>query len=178
MSFFKKALLVASGQVALVAVNVAGTMILARSLRGDMGRYDLFRNLGILAITVMSLGIGNANIYVLNSELVPLARVASNTLIALLVVGSGVATGLSLVVLHFTRFFGQVSAPVAMAFGIGSAALLGTLLLRSLLVARLAVRQMVLVDLVAPLLILCGKYGCISSLNCLPSTTPEICQRP
>ena len=156
MSFFRKSLLASVGHVVVQLVNVLGTMLLARALRADMGQYDLFRNVATLAVTVTSLGVGSANIYVLNGRDAPVAQLASNTLKLLLVLGTALAGGMAAAILGLGWYFGQVSPAVAIAFGCAAAAMLGVILLRSFLIARIAVRQMIVVDLVAPALVLGG----------------------
>lgn len=156
MSFLRSSLLASAGHAGVQLVNVLGTMLLARSLRGDMGQYDLLRSVAVLAVTAASLGVGSANIYVLNGRMVPAPRLAANTLRLLLVLGSGLAAGMTAAILAFPSYFGGVSPAVAVAFGCATAAMLGVMLLRPFLVAAIEVRRMIAVDLVAPATVLAG----------------------
>lgn len=156
MTFLRKSLLASAGHAGVQAVNVLGTMVLARALGEGMGQYDLLRNVAVLAATVTSLGVGSANIYVLNARNVPPPRLAANTVRLLLVLGTALAAALALSIVGFGRYFGRVPAPVAAAFGVATAAMLGVTLLRPFLVAALEVRRMLAVDLVVPAVVLAG----------------------
>ncbi len=159
MTFFRSGLVASVGNAAVQLVNVLGTMLLARSLQADMGQYDLLRNVAALAVTITSLGIGSANIYVLNGRKVAAPRLASNTLRLLVVLGSGLAAAIAAAILSFGAYFGRVPVPVAIAFAAAAAATLGGTLLRPFLVAGLEVRRMIVVDLVAPATLLAGAIA-------------------
>ena len=156
MTFFRKGVLASAGHFAAQLVNVLGTMLLARALEADMGQYDLFRNVATLAVTVASLGIGSANVYVLNGRNAALRPLAATTVKLFAALGTVLAAGLTAAILGFDAYFGRVPAEVAAAFGVAAAATLGVAMLRSFLTARLAVARLVVLDLVAPGVVLAG----------------------
>jgi O-antigen/teichoic acid export membrane protein len=155
MSLLRKGLLVSAGQFAGIPLSMAAGVIFARLLGPErIGQYELFRNAGVLASTFLALGVGNANIYFMNNRRVDPTLVTTNSLKAGAALGAVLTVFLGTVVLGWTDYFGPVGVLTALVFALGTAFQLNTNYLRALLVARLAARPMVLVDMAARLSLL------------------------
>ena len=158
MSFFQKGLFVSAGQVFSVMFGVIGTMVLARSLgKAGMGKYDLLRQMGILSITILSLGIGNASIYLLNKEHEDRREIVNLVIRFLLVLTPFLCIGLTALIIGYRKYFGDVSVFVAMYFSLGISALLSINVLRALYVAWLNVKHILIADILPSMLMVMGS---------------------
>jgi len=156
-SFLRKGILVSGGQVLGIGLGMFAGILYSRTLGPEgMGQVELFRSTAIIAGTIAAMGLGNASIYLLNNRKAPLAEVASNGLKIGMVLGSLLAVGLGIVFLANPKYFGQLALPAVVVFTLGIGAQLGTNMLRPLLVAQLAARRMVTVDLLNPVVLLAG----------------------
>lgn len=155
MSFLRKGILVSAGQVFSIPLSMAAGVIFARALGPDgVGQYELFRTTSVLAVTFVALGLGQANIYLLNNRAIPTTRIATNTLKAGMALGGVLAMGLIVAVLGRADYFGHVAASTAVCFAVGAGTALILALLRPILVAQMAARRMVTVDLSSRVFIL------------------------
>ena len=148
MSFLRKGILVSAGQIASAALGMIVGILYSRALGPNgMGRFELFRSVEVIAVTLMAAGLGNANIYFLNNRKTPLETVLANG------IRFALATGILLAVLLTSMFwlmpwyFGKISLPMAVLFAAGMAMTLGRVLLGPILMAQLAVTRTVSVDL-------------------------------
>jgi O-antigen/teichoic acid export membrane protein len=156
-SFLKKGILVSGGQILGIALGMLAGILYRRSLGPDgMGQIDVFRSTGVIAGTLAVLGLGNASIYFLNNRKVPLEEVASNGLKVGMVMGGLLTVGLLAVFVANPGYFGQIAIPAVAVFTLGAGVQVGTNMLRPLLVAQLAAKRMVSVDLLNPVVLLAG----------------------
>jgi O-antigen/teichoic acid export membrane protein len=157
MSLLRKGILIFSGQALGVALSVLAGMLFSRNLGPDgMGQVDIFRSTATIVCAFLGMGIGQAGIYFLNSRKVPLSTIVTNTVKIGLVLGVVVAVAFAAAVFLAPGYFGVVPAVAVVAFALGVSCSLGTSLLRPVLVAQLAARRMVAVDLIPPAVILTG----------------------
>jgi O-antigen/teichoic acid export membrane protein len=157
MSFLRKGITAAAGQIMAVAVGMVVGILYRRALGPDgMGQYDVFRSAAVIAATIPPLGLGNASIYFLNNRNVPHVNVVTNSVKFTLVAGAALALVLSCIVLLKPGYFGDVHFIVAALFSLGVAASMGMNILRPVFAADLAVKRMVLVDLSWRLVLLFG----------------------
>jgi PST family polysaccharide transporter len=91
----------------------------------------------------LALGIGNANVYFLNSQNVPPGLIASTTVKAGALLGLVLFAGLAVALISFPSYFGAVWTPLAFLFAMGVACQLNADLLYPILVAQLAAKKMV-----------------------------------
>jgi len=177
VSLLRKGLLVSAGQFAGIPLNMAAAIIIARTLGPKgMGQYELFRSTGVLGATFVALGIGNANIFFLNNRRIDPGLVATNSVKAGALLGGLLTVAGSVLVLLCTGYFGAVDAPTAVGFALGTAFLLNTNLLRPVLIAQLAARRMVVVDMASRVFLLAAAVGlwlthCLSPGTAILSTS-------
>ncbi|GEM_PF-1340169 len=147
MSFVRKSMLVAGGQVASLGCSVVTGVLFSRALRANgMGQYELFRNLSVLASTIGTLGVGQAAIYFLNQKRVSSEQVVTDFLRVGLIAGVASGVILAFVLRYWSGFYGEISLIPLVVFCIAVASLILRNLLRPVLVSKLAARQMVIVD--------------------------------
>ncbi len=157
MSFLRKGLVVSGGQTLGVFLGVLANIIFARSLGpGGMGQFELLRTTAIMAVTLLAMGLGNATIYFLNNRKVPIEAVASNAVRTSLVLGLLMGAGMASAILAWPRYFGHVPTSVIVVYSAACGAFVSVLLLRPILIAQLAARRMVAVDLIQPVVLLGG----------------------
>jgi O-antigen/teichoic acid export membrane protein len=157
MSFLKKGLFVSVGQASSVIFGVIGTMILARSLgKAGMGKYDLLRQAGVLSITVLSLGIGNASIFILNKQGEDYKKIVNLVIRFLMGVALVLLVGFTFLTLGYPRYFGEISPLVAIYYSVGISALLSINLLRALYVAWLNIKRILMADVLPSIFIVVG----------------------
>jgi len=132
-------------------------MIISRSIgRDGMGQYDLLRQVGTLAATIVSLGIGNATIFFLNNRKVPLGEIVANNTRIFIVLGSILFVSTWIAIKALPAYFGEIPSYVAAVFAFGIASLLGTTFFRPIMVSALEARKMVVVNVSLPVCILLG----------------------
>jgi O-antigen/teichoic acid export membrane protein len=158
MSLLRKGIFVSGGQILGVGLNMIVGVLFSRKLGPDgMGQIELFRSTGVLAAVFMTLGLGQANIYFLNSVKVPVTVLATNTFKLSVWLGLVLAVGLAAAILLVPDYFGVVPLASTVLFSLGVGVLVGVALLRPILTARLEALRMVVVDTVNPLtLLVCG----------------------
>jgi O-antigen/teichoic acid export membrane protein len=155
MSFLRKGILVSVGQVFCILLTMTVGILFSRQLGPDgMGQYYLLRSTATIVLTVLSAGLGNANIYFLNNRRVPAVEIATNAIKAGAIQGILASVCLTAALLAFPEYFGYISIPVAVLFALGVGASTVMWTLRSIIVARLAARRMVSVDLTTPAVLL------------------------
>ncbi len=157
MSFLRKGILVSGVQVLGVPLTMLVGIIFSRALGPDgMGQYSLFLTTSTLAVTLAALGVGNANIYFHNNRGIATELITTNTVKAGMLLGLFLTIALTGAVLLFSDYFGQVSRYTAVLFALGAAMSLNTNILRPILVAQLATRRIVSVDLSRIVVLLLG----------------------
>ncbi|NLR67124.1 oligosaccharide flippase family protein [Chitinophaga varians] len=155
MSFLRKSIFVTGGQMAGILLNMLGGVIYSRALGpGGMGQYELFRSSQMVVVTFLSLGMGNASIYFLNNLKYAPSHIVSNTTKVSLLFGLLLIVGFTAAIFFNPAYFGKISFIVALLFAMGSAALVNITTLRPVLVAQLASKRMVLVDMLPRIIIL------------------------
>jgi O-antigen/teichoic acid export membrane protein len=155
VNFLQKGILVSSGQTFGIMLNMIVGILFSRVLGPiGMGQYEIFRSTAVITVTVMALGIGNANIFFLNNRKVLPTIITTNTVKIATVLGGILVAGLMTVILAFPNYFGSISILTALFFTSGVSALLSTLLLRPILVAQLAARKIVSTDLINRVVVL------------------------
>lgn len=142
MSLLRKGILAGGGSVICTGIGVVTNMMLSRALLPEgMGRYQVPLAAGVLIMTVISLGIGQSNIYFLNKHKIEQQNIVMNSVWFGLV---GSAMLLLLIPVFFSCFqeyFGALQLSTQIIFSIGTATLLCFNLLRPVLTAGLKIRQ-------------------------------------
>lgn len=121
----------------------------------------------VLITTVFVLGVGNANIYFINTCKLSLKLVTSNAVKFAAVQGVVLACLMGSLLWTFSEYFGGAPAIVIVLFSGGAGALVWVLILQQILTAQLAAKQIVIVNFsrtIVPLgvgsgLALCGKLN-------------------
>jgi O-antigen/teichoic acid export membrane protein len=144
MSLLRKAILAGGGSVVCTGLGVATNMILARSLLPEgMGRYQLPLTASTLAITILSLGVGQSNIYFLNKHKIEPRQIVKNS------VFFGFSTAIILMILlplsltTFENYFGVLHIWIKILFSFGIVSLFCSELFKPILIAGLQVRESV-----------------------------------
>lgn len=131
-----------------VGLGIATNMMLARSLLPEgMGRYQLPMTAGVLIVSILSLGIGQANIYFLNRHKIEPRKVVMNS------IWTGLASVAVLIILTpvvftvFANYFGVLPLWIKIVFSLGVCGSFNVTLLRPVLNAALQIRQAVCVQI-------------------------------
>jgi len=157
MSFVRKGIAVSGGQVLVTALTVVSTIIFSRFLgREGVGQIEVARSTTTLVVTFVTLGLGNASIYFINNQKMPVAAIVANSLKLGWIMTLLVTVGLSGSLLIFHDYFGNISVPVAIFFSMGVGILAHFYLLRPVLIAKLAARQMVMANAMNPIFLTTG----------------------
>ena len=165
MSFFRKGILVSAGQMIGILMGVLSGILYARMLGPDgVGQYRLFSTTSVMVTAISTLGIGSASIYFLNNRKVPLNLIATNCLRFALVTGMLVTILMVIAFLSLPGYFGRISIPVAIIFAMGLGAAPLWSVLYQILVAQLAARRMVSLQLLRAAVVLVG--GALLALPC------------
>ncbi|SEW52478.1 MATE family efflux transporter [Chitinophaga arvensicola] len=155
MSFLRKSIFVTGGQMAGIMLNMLAGVIYSRSLGpGGMGQYELFRSSQMVVVTFLSLGMGTASIYFLNNLKYEPREIISNTAKVSLLFGGLLIIGFTAAIVFNPGYFGTISFMIALLFSFGSAALVNISTLRPVLVAQLASKRMVVIDMLPRIIIL------------------------
>ena len=155
MSFLRKGIIVSGGQILRVGVSMLAGILFARFLGPKgMGQYELFRSTATIVATLVAMGMGAATIYFLNNRKVPADLLVTTTAKAISVLGIVLAVVLTATFLSNRSYFGEISPVIAAAFALGVGALMAAGVLRAVLVAEMAARRMVVVDLAGVVLLL------------------------
>jgi O-antigen/teichoic acid export membrane protein len=155
MSFARKGLLASASQVSLALMSMLSSVVYARFLGpAGVGQLALLLSTVALAVPVLSLGVGTANVYFLNSRQVSRQETVSHSLTLSLVLGAALTLALAAAFRAFPAYFGELRWSVLLAFSLGGACQLLIALLRSVLVAELAVRRMVAVNVLQHLVVI------------------------
>lgn len=171
MSFLRKGILASGGQVFCIMLSMIVGVLFSRKLGpAGMGQYELLRSVALTVGALGAFGLGNANIFFLNSRNVPPEEIVSNAIKALAALGLLVALGVGTAILVAPDYFGHVPTVVAVLFGLGVGTHTGRLILRPILTARLEVRRMVWVELIRQLVLLGGGLVLVG-LGCLSAHT-------
>jgi O-antigen/teichoic acid export membrane protein len=165
MSFLRKGIIVSGGQVLAAVLTLSTSVLYARVLGpGGIGQYEYLRSTAAIVMTVCCMGMNSANIYFLNNRGSSAVAIATNTVKMTVILSAACGLGLTGTLLALPASFGHVAPLVAVLFSIGVGASVGTALLRSLLVARLEARRMVVVD-VAPLFLWIGGGAVLAQIG-------------
>ena len=167
MSFARKSLLVSIGQMVAIPLGVLGSVVLYRAMGPDgTGQFNLFRRVAVLVAAFAAFGCGNASIFYLRNKKIPPEQIVG-TLLGYAAAAS-IPLGLFIVAgtLLAHDYFGNVRLWVAIVFGIGVAALLCFSLLRMVLIAQVAARQLVTTSL-TPLAVMLVLGGTLALANLL-----------
>ncbi|HVI48418.1 MAG TPA: polysaccharide biosynthesis C-terminal domain-containing protein [Chitinophaga sp.] len=157
MSFLRKSIFVTAGQMSGIMLNMLAGVIYSRALGpGGMGQYELFRSAQMVVVTFVSLGMGTASIYFLNNLKYDPKDIVSNTAKISLLLGALLVIGFTAAVMFNPSYFGTIRFITATLFSFGSAALLNTATLRPVLVAQLASKRMVIIDMLPRIIVLLG----------------------
>ena len=80
MSLLRKGILAGSGSIICAGIGVMTSMMLSRALLPEgMGRYQIPLTFGVLTVTIISLGIGNSNIFFLNKHRIEHRKIVMNS---------------------------------------------------------------------------------------------------
>ncbi|MBN2138259.1 MAG: polysaccharide biosynthesis C-terminal domain-containing protein [Sedimentisphaerales bacterium] len=164
MSLIRKGIFTGGSAIACAGLQVLASMMLARDLLpAGMGKFQLPQATCVLIVTFLCLGIGQANIYVINKLKTDPKQVVKNSLCVSFLGFVLLAVSLPLVLSVFEGYFGAFPLWTKVVFSIGIACSYGMALLRPILLAALQVRQVVAVDVVnkgaALLLVAIGYFA-------------------
>jgi len=157
MSFLRKGILVAGGQIVGVMLSMVAGIINSRTLGPDgMGQYELCQSVVYAVGTALALGIGSANIYFINNRKISADLITTNALRAVTVFGVLIAAVGALIFCSFPDYFGAIPFLAAVTLGLGVAGFAGGLMLRPILVAGMQARRLVIADLTGFVVLLIG----------------------
>ncbi len=143
-----------AGTIGLTAVNTIIGILLARYLEPDgMGQYQLCLTTVILIVTLGNLGVGQASIYFVNNQCIPLEEAASAGFVFSIIAGAFSAI-LLFVLLQIKSYFGLLSLRTIVILSIGSWALSCQTSILPLLMAHLRIMQYVSVQILRSILAL------------------------
>jgi len=142
MSLLRKGILAGSGSIISAVIGVLTSMMLSRALLPEgMGRYQVPLTFGILTMTVLSLGIGNSNIFFLNKHRIEHRQIVINSVWFAFAASLFLLLVIPIVFSCFRNYFGALQLSTRIIFSMGIAALLCFNLLRPILTADLKIRQ-------------------------------------
>lgn len=148
MSFIHKGIFVAGGQMFGIFLNMLVGVLFSRVLGKDgMGQYELFRSTAVLAATLGALGLGNSAIYFINSVKQDRKIITTLSFRTGLAMGCLLAGCLFIMIRWGAGYFGVVPISTTLVYSLGVGAFVSTSILRQILVAHLASRKLVIVDL-------------------------------
>lgn len=155
MSFARKGILVSAGRLMQILIGMLATVLLTRILgKAGIGQYDLFQRVSTLAVTVAAMGFGNASVFFINNQKIPQTQVATDGFKFSFVMGLVLSAAMGVAYLTFTDYFGAVTLATGAAYALGTGALLVVALMRAMLVANFQAREMAILDLLQPILLL------------------------
>ena len=144
MSLLRKGIYASGGSIICTCLDVATNMILARALLPEgMGRYQLPIIAATIAVTITSLGIGQANIYFLNRHNVDPKQVVMNSIWVGFMGSFLLIVFLPILFASFPKYFGIFPLWISVLFSLGVSFSYAINLVRPLLMAALKVRQAV-----------------------------------
>lgn len=157
MSFGRKALQASGGQVVSVALSVSTGMLFSRSLGPDgVGRFDFYRVVLTLAVTLAALGIGSAAIYVINHLRHSVTQVVTSALQIAIPLGLVLSILIGVTARQLPQYFGDISWFLAVTYGLSTGAALVTAVLSPVLVAQFRILLANLAVLIAVAVPLAG----------------------
>ena len=157
MSFLRKGILITAGQMIGILIGVLSGMLYARVLGPDgVGQYRLFNTSYVVVGTIATMGISSAGIYFLNNRKIAMDLLITNGVRFALVMGAPVAAVMATVFLCLPGYFGRISSPVAIIFAISIGVMPLWAVLYQILVAQLAARRMVALQLLRATIVLAG----------------------
>ncbi len=148
MRFIRKAALGSAANLACVFVVQAASIILARELGpAGFGRYRLWVGAATIVSTILMMGIGTANIYLLNHLKISKALVFANSFKAFMVLGPLCASLVLALVWSNPGYFGRAPWFAAALFAAGAGLGICMTFFRQLLVAELEISKVISVEL-------------------------------
>ena len=130
-------------------------MVYSRFLGPDgVGQFAVFMSTLTIVVPLITLGIGRANIYFLNTGKFTRQQVISNSMVVGLAIGLLLIVGMTAFFRLRAAFYGTFSIAVLLAFSFGMACHVIISLLRPVLVATLASRRILSVDLLQRLVMI------------------------
>jgi O-antigen/teichoic acid export membrane protein len=162
MALLRKGILAGGGAIICSGIGVGTNMILSRVLLPEgMGRYQVPLTAGVLTMTLLSLGIGQSNIFFLNKHRIEHKRIVMNSVWFGLAGSAVLLLSVPMLLSFFRDYFGVLRLSTRFIFSIGLAALLCFCLLRPVLTADLKVRQDVGVRITNKFMILLTVVVCV-----------------
>lgn len=147
MSLLRKSLVTTFGKGAGSAIQLVNGIIIARWLgTSGTGQFQVPDWVNLFLATAAGLGIGQASIYFINNQRVPIARVTTTIFYVTLIWGATVALGLWLLYSNMQAFLGHLPAGVLICVACAGASRLMTDLLRPVLMAELRANRLALTD--------------------------------
>lgn len=142
MSIFDKSILIVSGSVAATLLSAIESIIISRNLGPEAtGQYQLAVTLSITVVTVFSLGIGQANIYFLNTQKLGVEKIVNNTLIFSVIFGLISSIVLLLVFYFCNKLTGYFSNYVIVSLSFSSIFVLLHVFFGQILIAQMSILQ-------------------------------------
>lgn len=149
MGFVKKATLLGVSEFFLACAGVISSVIYARFLGPDgVGQFSVFMSTLTVVVPLVSLGIGRANIYYLNTKRYSRQQVINNSLTFGLGVGLVLTIGMTAFFRLREPFYGSFPLIYLACFSFGMACHVVISLLRPVLVAAIASRKILSVDVI------------------------------
>lgn len=147
MSFIRKGILASSGSVFCAVIGLIINIIMSRTLQPEgMGRYQIPFTAGTIAITLLSFGIGQSNIYFLNRHKESVSQIITNSFYISIICTLLLLIFQTAVFKIFSSYFGNLSILTITLFTLGMSALYCTNLVRPILIALLKIRESVYVQ--------------------------------
>ncbi|MHC4122466.1 MAG: MATE family efflux transporter [Planctomycetota bacterium] len=148
MALIRKAVLAGGGSVVCLAIGIVTNIVLSRTLLPEgMGRYQVPIEAGTIIAAIMCFGIGQAGIYIINGQNVPVEKVLSNCCWLISIGLCILFTVVPIVLRSFAGYFGAIPLWGILILTTGIVSTYGTAIMRPILVAQLKIRQNVSVNL-------------------------------
>lgn len=151
------------GKVLGASFGLITGILLARILGAEnLGQYQIFISTQTILVTAVTLGIGNASIYFINTGKVSEKEIVSSFLQIFIFIAIISSLCFFLIVRNNIDYFGWVNTTSLILFLVGTASLVIISILRPILYARHKVRQVTIINLLPSLILVVGIVGLIA----------------
>ncbi|MCP4191490.1 MAG: oligosaccharide flippase family protein [Planctomycetaceae bacterium] len=159
MGFVKKATLLGVSEFFLACGGILSTVIYSRYLGPErVGQLAVFMSTLTIVVPLVSLGIGRANIYFLNTGRFDRNQVINSSLAVGLLIALGLTGAMTGFFYSRAAFYGTFSLTVLFIFSFGMSCSVMISLLRSVLLAELASRRIMLVDVIQRIVMIVAAF--------------------
>lgn len=143
-----KIILIAGSSLTRTALDLLGSIILARALLpSGVGQISLITALSIFHISIYNLGLGQANIYLINAKNNEESNIIQNSIAASALTGLISAISIFIILKNFEGYFGKITYPCIIIYSIATALTLSNSILQPILIAKMRVHLVSALDI-------------------------------